>query len=232
MKPDNWFESLNCAIEGILQAVKTQRHMKVHFVVAALVLIAGLFLDIGRLEFVLLAVSITLVLFAELINTALEVTVDLVQEDYHPLAKAAKDIAAGGVLVASLGAIIMGYMVLSETILNYTFFTLDVLKRAPEQITIISLLVVVIVVVIIKSHYRKGTPLQGGMPSGHAAIAFAVWTSVALITMDPFVSILIFALALMVSHSRLLLKIHTKFEVAAGGILGFLITLIFFQIFA
>lgn len=231
MKPKNWFETLNCAIEGILYAAKSQRHMKLHFIVAAAVLVLSLFLDISGIEFVLLIISITIVLFAEMINTSIEVTIDLIHEQYHPLARVVKDTAAGGVLIASAGALIMGYMILSEPIFNFTVFSLKALKRAPEHITIIAIIFVVIAVVLMKSHLGKGTPLAGGMPSGHSAVSFAIWTSVALITMDPFITLLTLALAIMVSHSRLLLEIHSKREIVLGGVLGFLITLLFFQIF-
>lgn len=231
MKPSNWFETLNCAIEGILYAAKHERHMKVHFLVAAAVLVLSLFLDIEGRDFILLSISITFVIFAELINTAIEYTIDLIHEEFHPLAKAAKDVAAGAVLIASFGAIVMGYIILSKPVFTYSTIALEGVRRAPEHITMIALLIVIIVVVIMKSHLGKGTPLHGGMPSGHAAISFAIFTSVALISGDSFIALLAFFLALMVSHSRLLLGIHSKVEVIIGALLGFLITLLFFQIF-
>ena len=231
MKPKNWFEGLNCAIEGILYAAKTQKHMKVHFLVAVLVLLLSLFLDVSRTEFVLLIVSITLVLFAEIVNTAIEVTIDLIHEEYHPLAKIIKDLAAGGVLIASVGAIVMGYTILSGPVLGYAGFSFEYLKRSPAQVTLIALILVVVAVVLMKSHLGKGTPLHGGMPSGHSALAFSAWTAVSLIVKEPFVILLTLALALMVSHSRLLLGIHKKREVVAGAFLGFLITLFLFQLF-
>ena len=231
MKPTNWFESLNCAIEGILYAAKTQRHMKVHFFVAALVLLLGLYLDISRMEFIILVLSITLVLFAEMINTAIEETINLIHEEYHPLAKIVKDAAAGGVLIASFGAIVTGYWILSKPLFSYVETGIIAVKRAPEYVTIISLVVVVFIVIIMKSHFGKGMPLHGGMPSGHAAVSFALWTSVALITVDPFITILTLILAVMVSHSRLLLGIHRTREIFLGGLIGFLTTLLFFQTF-
>jgi len=232
MRPGNWFESLNCAIEGILYAARTQRHMKFHFVVSVLVLLLSLFLNVSRIEFILLAVSITLVLFAEMINTAIEVTIDLVHEDYHPLAKIIKDVAAGGVLIASFGAVVMGYMILSEPVFGYVGFSVDQLRRSPAQLTLIALIVVVVAVVLMKSFLGRGTPLHGGMPSGHSAIAFSVWTAVSLTVREPFVIVLTLVLAIMVSHSRLLLGIHKKREVVAGALLGFLVTLLLFQLFA
>ena len=232
MKPSNWFETLNCAIEGILYAAKHERHMKVHFIVAASVLILSLFLDITGRDFILLFISIIFVIFAELINSAIEYAVDLIHEEFHPLAKAAKDVAAGAVLVASFGAVVMGYIILSKPVFDYSGIAIEGIKRAPEHITMIALIIVVIAVVIMKSHIGKGTPLHGGMPSGHSAISFSIFASVSLISMDPFISLLAFLLATMVSHSRLLLGIHSKAEVVIGALLGLLITLLFFQLFS
>lgn len=231
MKPTNWLETLNCAIEGVLYAAKTQKHMKYHLIAAISILTLSLFINLTAIEFALLALSITIVIFAELFNTAVEITVDLVQEEYHDLAKAAKDVAAGAVLVASTGAIVTGYVILSESFYYFMLISLKEVERAPEHLTIIVLLVIVIAVVVMKSRLGKGSPLHSGMPSGHSAISFSIFTSVSLITMDPFISLLTFIMALMVSHSRLLLGIHNKTEVIAGGALGFLITLVFFQIF-
>jgi len=231
MKPGNWIESFNCAIEGILHAAKTQKHMKYHFMTATAALFLSLFLDISRMEFVLLTVSITLILFAEMINTAIEVTIDLIHEQYHPLARIVKDTAAGGVLIASVGALVMGYLIFSKPMFNYMTVSLDVIKRAPEQITIIAIIVVIIAVILMKSHFGKGTPLHGGMPSGHAAVSFSIWTAIALTVKEPFIILLTIILALMVGHSRVRLGIHSSREVVIGGVLGFLVTLLFFQIF-
>ena len=205
--------------------------MKAHFFIAAIAFFLGLFLDISRIEFIILSLSITLVLFAEMINTAIEETINLIHEEYHPLAKIIKDAAAGGVLIASFGAVVIGYWLLSKPLFTYVETGITTVKHSSEYVTIISLVVVVLLVVLMKSHFGKGTPLYGGMPSGHAAVSFALWTSVTLITVDPFISILCFILAVMVSHSRLLLGIHRAREVFLGGLLGFLTTLLFFQIF-
>jgi diacylglycerol kinase len=100
--------------------------MLVHLLAAVAVLLIALMLGLTLLEFALLALAITLVLFAELINTALEVVVDLVSPEYHPLARRAKDVAAGAVLVASVGAVIMGYLALSR------FFFPPDMHESPE----------------------------------------------------------------------------------------------------
>ena len=108
MKPKTWTDSANVAIEGIIYAVKTERHMRYHLFAALAALILGLVLNITRTEFILLSMAIVLVLVTEMLNTAIEVTVDMISGEYHPLAKIAKDIAAGVVLIASIGALVLG----------------------------------------------------------------------------------------------------------------------------
>ena len=97
--------------------------------------------------------------------------------------------------------------------------------------TVVSVLIVVIIVVIVKSATGTGTPLRGGLPSGHAAVAFSIATAVSLNTIDPLISVLSLSLALMVSHSRLLMKIHTMSEIIIGACIGSGITLMVLQLF-
>lgn len=226
LKPSRFIESVNCAIEGILWAVKSQRHMRIHFLAAAGVLLLAFFLRLAADDFVILAFAVILVLVAELANTALEVLVDLVSPDFHPLAQRAKDVAAGSVLVASAGAAIAGYVVLSP----YLFPSVANVHSAPVPgaLPVLSALVVTVVVVLAKAVYGKGTPLHGGMPSGHAAVAFSIATSFVLSSVAPILSLLAVALAVMVSQSRLLLGIHSFREVLIGSLLGVGVTLILF----
>jgi len=90
---------------------------------------------------------------------------------------------------------------------------------------------VVFVVVILKSLSGRGTPLEGGLPSGHAAIGFSIATIVTLSTQDPLISLLTIALAVMVSHSRLLLNIHSTREVILGALTGVGVTLFILLLF-
>jgi diacylglycerol kinase (ATP) len=231
MKPKNWLESLNCAIEGILYVAKTQKHMRYHFMTAVAILLLSLFLSLSWMEFSILAFCITLVLFAEVINTAIEVTIDLISEEFHPLARIAKDVSAGAVLITVVGSVTIGYVILSRHIFPPAVGMLRDIRHSRADLTVVSLLLVIIAVVITKTRFGKGTPLHGGMPSGHSAIAFSVWTSITLITMDPMITTITFALAVMVSHSRMLMGIHTFWEVIAGALLGSFITLAIFQVF-
>ena len=226
MKPGNWLESLNCAIEGILWAVKKERHLRYHFLAALAVLFLALFFHVNALEFFLLVLAALLVIFAELINTAIEAVVDLVTEEYHELAKRAKDVAAGAVLVTSVGAVILGYLVLS----GYIFPLFDsepTLTRQPQgTLPVGALLMVVILVVLLKARFNYGTPLHGGMPSGHAAMAFSIATSVIFTHSGFLISLMVVFLAVLVSQSRLVMKIHSPREVFLGALLGAIVTLI------
>jgi diacylglycerol kinase (ATP) len=101
----------------------------------------------------------------------------------------------------------------------------------PDLGTLVSLLIVVIVVVILKAIAGRGTPLQGGIPSGHAAVAFSIVTIVSINTMDPLCSILTLVMAVMISNSRVLLRLHTLREVVLGAILGSTLTLAMLLLF-
>ena len=231
LKPGRWLESVNCAIEGILWAAQTQRHMRWHCLSAVAVVVVALFFRISATEFMLLALAVTLVLFAELINTAVEALVDLVSPEYHPLAKRAKDVAAGAVLVTAIGAVVMGYFALSHYLFPPLGRGMALLSRPPGELAVFSVVAVALLVVLLKARFGSGSPLHGGMPSGHSAIAFSIATSITLSQVGPVVSILALGIATMVSHSRLLLGIHSLKEVLAGGLLGVGVTIGFYLCF-
>lgn len=211
--------------------MREEKHMRNHFISALVVLLLTLFLRITPIEFALLALSILFVLFAELINTAVEAVVDLVSPGYNPLAKVAKDTAAGAVLVAAMGAAIMGYLILARYVLPLYGKVLAMFGTPSDLGTVVSILIVIIAVIIIKSLTGKGAPLHGGAPSGHAAVAFSIATAVTLNTHDPLISGLSIALAVMVSHSRLLMRIHTMREVIFGSFVGAAITILVLTLF-
>lgn len=211
--------------------MRAEKHMRNHFAFALLVLLAALFLRVTPVEFALLSLSVLFVLSAELLNTAVEAVVDLISPEYHPLAKIAKDTAAGAVLVACMGAAIIGYMILSRHVFPLYAKALAMYGSSADMGTMVSVLIVIIVVIMIKSLTHKGTALEGGIPSGHAAVAFSIATAVSLNTQDPLISLLCVTLAAMVSHSRLLMRIHTMREITIGSLVGAGITAIVLLLF-
>jgi len=224
-RPSGFLGSLNCAIEGILWAAKTQRHMLFHLVAAILVLVAALVLRLTLHEFALLALAITLVLFAELVNTAIEVIVDLVSPAFHPLAQRAKDVAAGAVLLASVGALVLCYLAVSRTLFDSEISVGHDYMRTTGNLAILSVVVVALLVVMAKARVGRGTPLHGGMPSGHAGVAFSIATSVAFADVGVLVIVLAWLLAALVAQSRVLLGVHSFTEIVAGSLIGIVPTL-------
>jgi len=106
--------SFNYAFEGVIHVLRTQRNMRIHFAIAAAVLVLAFIYDVTRLELIALMISIAFVLIAEMVNTAVEATIDLSTPSFDPLAKIAKDIAAGAVLIAAANAVAVGYLVLAD----------------------------------------------------------------------------------------------------------------------
>ena len=124
-------ESFNYAIEGIIHVLRTQRNMRIHFAVAVVVLIAALVSDVSRLELIALFIAIAFVLIAEMFNTAIEAAVDVASTTFDPMAKLAKDIGAGAVLIAAVNAIAVGYLVFSGQVADESSRLLDRLSEAP-----------------------------------------------------------------------------------------------------
>ena len=114
MKNRGFVESLNAAVEGFIYVLKTQRNMRIHFLLAILVLIVGIYINLSKADLLLVFTAISLVLVCEMINTCLELTIDLIKDLFHPVARIIKDISAGAVFIAALNALIVGYIVFSK----------------------------------------------------------------------------------------------------------------------
>jgi diacylglycerol kinase (ATP) len=228
-------QSFNFAFEGIIHVLRTQRNMRIHFAIAVGVLIAALALGVGRLELVALLIAISFVLIAEMLNTALEAGIDVATTSFDPLAKLAKDIAAGAVLIATVNAVAVGYLVFVERIEDPSSNVLDNLRDAPAELTVIALVLTIVLVIAAKAYTGRGRPLRGGLPSGHAAVAFAGWMAVTYIlgysTHWFLISSLTFVMALLVAQTRIEAGFHSFVEVVSGGVLGALVTLVLFQLF-
>jgi len=103
--------SFNYAFEGVIHVLRTQRNMRSHFMIAVGVLVAAVVTGVQRFELIALLLSIAFVLIAEMINTAVEAAIDVATTSFDPLAKLAKDVAAGAVLIATVNAVAIGYLV-------------------------------------------------------------------------------------------------------------------------
>jgi diacylglycerol kinase (ATP) len=231
MKSRNLTDSFNNAVNGIIYVIKNERNMKVHIVAAVAVLIFSLFFELTKLEFIIICITIGIVIICELFNTSIEVIVDTITETYDQRAKIIKDVAAGAVLVSAFVALVVAYFIFFDRVSSGLAMGITRVRRSPMHISIISLTLTIITVLVLKAFSKTGTPFRGGMPSGHAAVAFSATTAVALWSGSASITILSLIVSVLVVQSRLEAKVHSWFELLTGAVVGFFVTLLLFQVF-
>ncbi len=210
------FDSFNYAFEGLIHVLRTQRNMRVHFLAAGLVLVVALVVNVSKIELIVLLISIVFVLITEMVNTAIEGAIDVATSSFDPMAKLAKDIAAGAVLLSTINALAVGYLVFSGKVADRSAHLLDRVRDAPAE-----------------PWTGSGTPLRGGLPSGHAALAFGAWVAATYAAGQDhrfLVSSITFLMALLVAQTRIESGVHSSLEVLLGALLGSLTTLALFQL--
>ncbi|PIW67132.1 MAG: diacylglycerol kinase [Candidatus Omnitrophica bacterium CG12_big_fil_rev_8_21_14_0_65_42_8] len=231
MQKQSLAESFNAAIEGFVYVFKSQRNMRLHFLMGLFAFLLGIILNFGYIELMILCLTIAFVLFAEMFNTAIEYTVDLVtSKEYHPLARIVKDIGAGAVLLSAMTAAIIGYILFASRAGIRIEDNIMKIRGSSWHITFIIFIIILVIVVLSKLFLNKGTPLRGGMPSGHSAIAFSIWAVISLLYPNGLVIFLVFILAFLVARSRISGQIHTLAEVFIGAMVGVLVAVLVFQI--
>ncbi len=219
------------AIRGLVYTFRTQRHMRFHIYVVLTVVLLGIFFGLRLRELMILIFTVSLVLVAEMFNSAIEATVDLVEPRYHPLAKFAKDIAAGAVLITTIVALVVGALLVLEENrweeIKLSLVSESIGVTAPVRI-VFGCFLVFLVVVIGKAMGKHGQVLQGGLVSGHAAYGFFLAGSIMFLTDRPIVSAIAIMLACLVAQSRWEAKIHSVFELTLGAAVGVILSLILF----
>jgi diacylglycerol kinase (ATP) len=214
-------QSFNFAFEGIIYVLRTQRNMRIHFALAALVLILGLAVGVTKLELLALIVGISFVLIAEMLNTALEAAIDIATTSFDPLAKI---------------AIAIAYLVFADHLANPSTRLISRVRESPLNLSLITLILVIGLVITIKAISGTGTPLRGGLPSGHAAVAFSGWAAITFVTSTYnhhlLISTLAFSRAMLVAQTRVEAGVHSVLEVVYGGVIGTLVTLVVFQLWS
>lgn len=106
-----FYKSFKYALEGLFICIKKERNIKIHLFVMMIVIICGVLFSLTKFEWMICILLFGLVISLELMNTAIEAVVDLCSPDFHPLAKIAKDTAAGAVLVSAIVAAMIGLMI-------------------------------------------------------------------------------------------------------------------------
>lgn len=215
------------AYEGLKYALSTQRNMKFHFFVAFFVLLIGLVIELSKVEILFLLLVITLVIVTELINTALEKTVDLAMPDRHPLAKIAKDVAAASVLVTAVFAAVTGMIIFYEPLDQLIGHVRKNAEFSPGIIWILIALVAVTVIVIQTRFHAKKQEIR---PSLLSAIAFSMASFVMMVATKTIVILLCYSLALLVMMVLYEKKSRSLLSLLFGALLGFLVTMMGYTI--
>ena len=230
MKRGNFIKSFNFAVQGIISSIHSERNMKFHYAAALGVIAFSLLFNLSRIEFIALLFAVTFVIVSELFNTAIERTVDMVTQEYHPMAKLVKDISAGAVLLAGINAAVTGYLLFFDRIISFTDVVLVRIKNSGPHLSFVAIIIVLILTVGAKLYKREngGSYFQGGAVSGHSALAFCMAASITFISMNGFIAALAFGLAFLVAESRIEGEIHKPMETVAGAVLGIAVAVIIF----
>ncbi|KRE90380.1 diacylglycerol kinase [Paenibacillus sp. Soil766] len=222
-----WRKSFRYAYEGIKYALDTQRNMKFHFFVAFLVLLAALFIHLSKTDILFILLAVTLMIVTELINTAVEKTVDLAMPDRHPLAKIAKDVAAASVLVSAMFAIVVGLVVFYEPIDQLLRHArLQESPMSAGSIWILIALVMLTVVVIETRFSDKGKLVR---PSLLTAIAFAIATVILVLVTETIAALLGYTLSIIILIVLYDKKTRPFPALFLGAMIGIVVTLLAFS---
>lgn len=235
MKNDNFFEAWGNATNGIIYSATTQRNIRIQLVLAVIVMVLSLFYGLNTAEFLCLLFAVFMVIFAELINTAIETVVDLFVDVYHPKAKISKDVAAGAVVLAACNALVAGYFIFfkEENLKAISDSIFNNMVKSPMHLAFVAIMLVVIAVISMKAGCSKKTERgelvkEGFVPSGQSAIAFAALTAIWLNSKDIVTFTLALILSILVVENRVGSNARTKAEIVFGACMGVLIVLLIY----
>ena len=235
MKYDNFFEAWGNATNGIIYSATTQRNIRIQLVLAVIVMVLSLVYGLNTAEFLCLLFAVFMVIFAELINTAIETVVDLFVDVYHPKAKISKDVAAGAVVLAACNALVVGYFIFfkEENLKAISDSIFNNMVKSPMHLAFVAIMLVVIAVISMKAGCSKKTERgelvkEGFVPSGQSAIAFAALTAIWLNSKDIVTFTLALILSILVVENRVGSNARTKAEIVFGACMGVLIVLLIY----
>ena len=228
----NFLQACNNAINGIIYCATTQTNIRKQLILGTIVMILSLFYNFTTAEFLCLTFAVFFVIFAEMVNTAIETIVDLLVDTYHPKAKIAKDVGAGAVVLTAINAVIVAYFLFfRETELTHMADSiLSLMISSPSHLAFVAVILTVIAIIAIKAYFTKKNDIsnsvkQDFLPSGQSALAFAVLTAIWLNSKNLVVFGLALILSLMVVGNRINDK-KTFGEVIYGSFMGVLVVLL------
>lgn len=232
-KNSNFADAWKNAFNGIIYATTTQGNIKKQLIIAVIVVIISLFFNLSKAEFLCFMFTIVLILFAEMVNTAIETVVDLYVDVYHPKAKIAKDVAAGGVVITTINAVIVAYFLFFDKISDIGLNFLSNVTKSPMHLAFSVIIITIIAVLALIAYARtnKHKILNNKfVPSGHTTIAFAATAIIWLLTDNIVILMLSLVMAVLVAESRAAAKEHKLSEIIFSGCFGTMMVLILYGI--
>lgn len=229
-KNKSFATALGHAMDGVIRAFKTERNLRIDYIIGLIVLVASLFFDFTKTEFACICLTIGFVIFAEMINSTVEYIVDLITDKYDDRAKAAKDIAAGGVLIASCVSVVVAYFLFVDKISNASVAIISSILNSKLHILFTIVFAVVILTVILKGIFGKDEDYAHSGPSLRIALAFALTTYSYIITKSLLVCGMAFILSIIITSSRIKDKKNKIIYTILSASIGILLVLIIYQI--
>ncbi len=230
VKNKTFITALGHAIDGVIRAFKTERNLRIDYIIGLFVLISSLFFDFTKTEFACLCLTIGFVIFAEMINSTVEYIVDLVTDKYDDRAKAAKDIAAGGVFISGIVAVIVAYFLFVDKLYIATSSVINSIFESKLHVLFTIIFAVILLAVILKGMFGKGDKFSQAYPSARVMLAFALTTYVYIITKSIFVCGVSFILSIMIAQIRIENNKIRPIYMVISAVLGILVVLIIYQI--
>ncbi len=226
---DSWKNAFN----GIIYATTTQGNIKKQLLIAVAVVIISLFFNLNRAEFLCFLFTIVLIIFAEMVNTAIETVVDLYVDVYHPKAKIAKDVAAGGVVITTINAIIVAYFLFFDKIADIGLNFIKNVTNTPSHLAFAAIIITAIAILAVIAYAKSNKHKilnKKFVPSGYTAIAFAANTIIWILTNNFIVLILSLVISIFVAEGRIEAKEHKLSEIIFSAAFGTLLVLIIYGV--
>lgn len=230
VKNKNFATALHHSVDGVIRAFKTERNLRIDYLIAVLVLIAGVIFGLDKVEFICLCLTVGFVIFSEMMNSVSEYIVDLVTDKYDDRAKAAKDIAAGGVLISSTISIIVAYFLFADKLKDATTSVITSIYSSNAHIMFTIIFMIVVFVVILKGLLGKGDDYSHTGPSLKIALAFGLSTYACIITRSYLVGFVCGVLSFMIFGMKVTNTKAKKINMVYSAILGIIVVLLVYEL--
>lgn len=223
--------AMRYALNGIIHAFKTERNLRIDYIIGTLVLLCSLFFDFSKTEMICLILTIGFVIFSEMINTTVEYIVDLITDEYNENAKAAKDIAAGGVLISGGISVIVAYFLFVDKLSKASTSMLTSILSSRAHLLVTVLFAAVLLTVVIKGIVcKKRENYVEAFPSTRVTVSFALAIYLYIITKSFLVGGIALVLALIISSLKKEKDNVSYLHLIFSALLGILIVLTIYHI--